>query len=1078
MKNFKSIFKYSLQKAKLHSLLAVWGFIVFFTLFTPSTVQAFEGDGTSCSTYTAEGENACNAVYSCYWHADTGFGDEDECRQYDEGKIQRPYELMIDGDTLGWHDNTNYYKFYMPTSETVTAHLNKAYSTRTVYLNLHGVLENGECNATTLETLASGSNDFTHAMTNLSGGKEYCLKTYDSSMSPDYKINLTGEGARLIGVNDSSEVEKEGPMSFIVAMTRANTENVTFTWRTEDITAIKGTNYVEVASGTGIMPAGEVSTTIDVQLHDNDEELDKTFKVILETTTTAEGGYAVGIADLDEGGVAKGTILSSKYVNTPGPDICYESRPTRGFCMFGFCMFYKEQTNVRVNNDISNVHLSKMISRGFEFVKVFSGIGIKDEKLNPAINNDAAEQIQGLGFDIVPNSYYLLSMFSKGVDYRLGVEDRLDPLDECIGTKYPMLQKFTPVDISDKAGCEVNGGKLARDTRTSYYDKALFKFGLFTQYTHIVTYTKKVTDDNGNVLGEETIQEVLQPCSADRYGDIDPIDNITGCGTFAKALNSESNIQIAPAAECHNDTPKGCDSNDTAARPIEINLPQFTDNKTSKVRSDLNMDHRWIIADQQIGKVNLSGDATTMVFEAPYSISYGKKVMLIAGISDTGVNAIHYVFKEGDYWIESWDLTADNIHITTVGNVRFFIKDTLTVGPDVTSFRMGNDDNDKFHMYLGDDVNIDASFIIPNTVTSVDLNNSYIHASDKIYINATTTTMLNGALSSRNDLFVSGEYSSFIYPTDQESTSIYAACPFFDGVYITGPFDAWDLFRNINDRNISTKIVSQQFKVRIASLNDDLNETELKNDIVIHYALLDTTDDEYITGWSSFVTEDSFPTKPSVPFTINKAHKTVAVILKTCADYNMTSNIYRFSTITACVSDCNSNIEETNGYPCYRYFKSSDDGFAIRPNTFGIDNITDGQIFTAKKPTSVTLFAGLDTDDSSTNSNDYNETEETSFLIDINLTVENSDCKYNSSNNSPVTFENGLFNDDIDFEHIGEYTLTIHEKELCEDKYAAIDCDDPFVAGQFSAGEPSWLSVCIVKVYVDFIVFVLSKSER
>lgn len=57
--------------------------------------------------------------------------------------------------------------------------------------------------------------------------------------------------------------------------------NVEFSWKTVSVTAIAGVDYVADA-GTIVLSKGELSTSIDISIIDNDNpELNKTFRVEL-----------------------------------------------------------------------------------------------------------------------------------------------------------------------------------------------------------------------------------------------------------------------------------------------------------------------------------------------------------------------------------------------------------------------------------------------------------------------------------------------------------------------------------------------------------------------------------------------------------------------------------------------------------------------------------------------------------------------------------------------------------------------------------------------------------------------------
>jgi hypothetical protein len=150
--------------------------------------------------------------------------------------------------------------------------------------------------------------------------------------------------------------------------------------------------------------------------------------------------------------------------------------------------------------------------------------------------------------------------------------------------------------------------------------------------------------------------------------------------------------------------------------------------------------------------------------------------------------------------------------------------------------------------------------------------------------------------------------------------------------YTTGPFDAWDTFRNINDRNISTKVAAKNFNLTIASINDANTATETKNNIDIKFSLYNENTNSYISSWYDFNASSSATTEQS--FNIPNAHKKVKVVFKVCADYSGTDYIlYPYDDCNN--TDCTPNDKNTSNNPCLRKFYSSDD-FAIRPYAFRV----------------------------------------------------------------------------------------------------------------------------------------------
>jgi len=255
-----------------------------------------------------------------------------------------------------------------------------------------------------------------------------------------------------------------------------------------------------------------------------------------------------------------------------------------------------------------------------------------------------------------------------------------------------------------------------------------------------------------------------------------------------------------------------------------------------------------VIAEQRIGDIETTYDSDTsesssetrhIVFEAPYSNSYKGKVMLIKSITDQDSHSglHHYIFKEGDYWIDDWKIIrSKSVKIETKGKVRFFIKNLTT---DITgNFSMGNTNgncnevNNSFYMYSYSNLHL------KNTGTSV-VTHGYIYSKGTITLDAGSHALNGGAFTSDGTLEIKGGTGDFgacpnMTKTDpDDDDTFFDECPYVPPSYLTGPFDAWDndpentnetfqIVRGdttgdglIDDKNISTKLVNNTFQLKI-----------------------------------------------------------------------------------------------------------------------------------------------------------------------------------------------------------------------------------------------------------------------
>lgn len=135
----------------------------------------------------------------------------------------------------------------------------------------------------------------------------------------------------------------------------------------------------------------------------------------------------------------------------------------------------------------------------------------------------------------------------------------------------------------------------------------------------------------------------------------------------------------------------------------------------------------------------------------------------------------------------------------------------------------------------------------------------------------------------------------------------------------TGPFDSWDTNRNVNDRNISTKVVNNLLTLTVAHLNSDNTATQANPEAEVKYRLIDRANAKALTRWQYFngaVAQRDILIQP-----IPTAHKEVFMQFKFCQDKE-THDVVRFS-----------QCSDSTKYDFNTTTRSSD-GFAIRPNNF------------------------------------------------------------------------------------------------------------------------------------------------
>ena len=209
-------------------------------------------------------------------------------------------------------------------------------------------------------------------------------------------------------------------------------------------------------------------------------------------------------------------------------------------------------------------------------------------------------------------------------------------------------------------------------------------------------------------------------------------------------------------------------------------------------------------------------------------------------------------------------------------------------------------------------------------------------------------------------------------------------------------FDAWDTFRGINDRNISTKIAGQNFSLTLASLNETNDGYQDFNGTVC----------TQISGTNSWV-KSNFQDKNTTTISFNEA--------SAMRDTNVTI-VWKKDVNEICplTNETNTTI--------------STDNFAIRPDKFDLTLPTLG-------------YAGenftIDCNASSVNS--YNETLGTSFIVDSNETK--AGCKDGNLSLNNFSFINGVKNSvDANYSDVGDINITI--KERLGHEFAIVDSVD------------------------------------
>ena len=968
------------------------------------------------------------------------------------GSETKPYPLTIDGSKRNNDKPTKYYSFYSTVTQNITTHIDDhkivTATNRDLTIKLYYQNADGSCNTSTELQTTTQTGNFTWSFS-ATGGKSYCLKTSEGSyrLTSSYDIRLTGDAPLQAGITDSSKSEDNSPMEFIVALTKASSSDTIIDYTFTDGTAHNGTNYTGTNSSITI-PAGEQTKIISVPLRDQNMNENKTFSITISSSTS-------GVSISSNSATATGTIIGSGGLSADdeeyeGPDICYDARDTSGFCMFGSCMFYKETTYVHAMvNGLSDIDVKKALTRGISFMDFGSDIGIDDtsKTLNPS--DDQAEKTAFHNQDF--HGYYNASMFPNGAQYRIG-----------------------------NGADETDGGSMNKDDRTSYYDKSMFRFGLFTQYTTLVTYTK-----NGIIY-----QEVLQACDPDTHGSLSYKPTIDGCGVFLDALNSHTKISFNTSSgiwqtinyngDTSLNTPLIQNSNETArcenqaciadgVGSSQINLPNFLN---SQENASVTIPYSVVIAEQHVGSLEIthndkteSGEETrTIVFEAPYSPSYGGRVMFINSITDhdSYADTYHYVFREGDYWINSWDIDKNaNVTIETSGNVRFFIKNNfnITMSGALNIGHSGSQTTPKFYMYLYNDFTTDVT-------GATAIQNGYIYTKGRMTLGSTSTIALDwGALTADDELSITNGASSTFnyYDITQNEEGLFGECSGGgNNTYIRGPFDAWDTDSDVTTRVIKTKITAQDFNLSIASLNAANDAIESKENIDIRYRLYDLNTSTPVTAWYDYNASSSSDgaSETKLFHDIQAAYRDVRVQFAFCATSVNGGGIILHS-LAYCENnaslDLNASTFSTDNFAIRPYalaafgmnqYKRAAEDFNLTLKAVNLNNYTllgnSGSSGDNLDSVTATPSYTAQLNDLEISSQFYQptSTEITQMRNDTGKT-DVTTCPQSGTftiNNATESFNNGIANASLKFTETGILDINVTEKPGSE--WAKVDADD------------------------------------
>ena len=255
-------------------------------------------------------------------------------------------------------------------------------------------------------------------------------------------------------------------------------------------------------------------------------------------------------------------------------------------------------------------------------------------------------------------------------------------------------------------------------------------------------------------------------------------------------------------------------------------------------------------------------------------------------------------------------------------------------------------------------------------------------------------------------------------------------------------FDAWNTFRDIDDKNISTEIVSRQFNLIIASLDENGSDYKEFNGTVCSRVIVQN--DKNVTDWVKNFFNDkntSDQTDENNPdFNVTQAIKKAKIEIIWLKDENISCGDVESS----------SDHNETN----------STDNFAIRPNEFNIS--TSSNSIYAGEDFNIT-FKAVSIDDA--NATDYNESNGSSFDINVSE-IKNGCVKGNYSGD--VTFSDGGNTTVANYDEVGKIDINISDENIsCKDRFAGVDCKDKNITGHWNSDKNTSIGSKSINISVN-----------
>ena len=249
-------------------------------------------------------------------------------------------------------------------------------------------------------------------------------------------------------------------------------------------------------------------------------------------------------------------------------------------------------------------------------------------------------------------------------------------------------------------------------------------------------------------------------------------------------------------------------------------------------------------------------------------------------------------------------------------------------------------------------------------------------------------------------------------------------------------FDAIDLQRDLDDRNISTKIVGKRFSLKIIAIDESARKNREFNGTVCAKIVENSAKQRALTGWYKFFFR------------------------------NANSAIWKDIEIKEAIKDAKVKITWKKGVDATCPLSSEDnatlstDNFAIRPLKFIL------QLPPLAYAKDSFIFNAFAVDAQKHPAKNYNEVFKDSLHIEANETKRG--CKRGTIDLKPFSFHNGVAKDiEATYSEIGDINITLYEKEGSE--FAKVDEDDTNAMLRLIAPASQTITIKPYKIRVDTI---------